>query len=213
MNPKSRLGGLGLPGGAGLPAQWRGQRMLTYEEVASQLAFAATASGLELWDVRHMIDTATCDKEFSCFVSPQTSLNRHGRAAMRFVWDVGYTVEAVYGGNCTLYHDEDAECTHDHLEPKPMIDLEIRFDLGRPPARGSRVCQAGTGVPRRGDPPRQFAGDPRRAGDPARRERHRARSVCRVRLDDGVWQRADRVSRHHGRSARHPPRFAGRETN
>lgn len=108
--------------------------MLTYEEVAGQLAFAAAASGLELWDIRHMIDTATCDKEFSCFASPQSSLNRHGRAAMRFVWDVGYTVEAVYGGNCSLYHDDDEDCTHHHLEPKPMIDLEIRFDLGRPPA-------------------------------------------------------------------------------
>lgn len=102
--------------------------MLTYERVYEELLNALEDAGLEIFDVQNFMEMGTCLKEFRCFCVPRgTPVPHEIKAEMAFLWDAVLTAEAVYGGNCSLYHDEHSYCTHKDLRPETYIELEIKY--------------------------------------------------------------------------------------
>ena len=86
--------------------------------------------GLDAYLLRNNIETRTLEKGFSCLVIPIANKPPHSiRAEISFVWDATLTSESIYGGDCSLYHDETTNCIHYELDPEPFIELEIEYQF------------------------------------------------------------------------------------
>jgi len=102
--------------------------MLTYEDVVKGFLKSAKNAGLNVYKIDHKIELTSLDREFICYCVPKENTPPHYiRAEVSFHWDSIMTAESVYGGNCSLYHDDCTECTHNDLEPNPFIELEIEY--------------------------------------------------------------------------------------
>lgn len=104
--------------------------MLTYEVIRDTLLETAEEVGLDAYLIRNTIETQTLEKNFSCLVVPIENKPPHSiRAELSFAWDATLTSESIYGGNCSLYHNETIGCIHDELDPEPFIELEIEYQF------------------------------------------------------------------------------------
>lgn len=106
--------------------------MLKYEDIVAKLNDAIVNANLDSYLVREKIELRSCNREYINICKTKDAKDGKIRAEISFEWDSLLTTESVYGGNCSLYHDETEPCLHDELEPNPFIELEINyyFDIG-----------------------------------------------------------------------------------
>ena len=104
--------------------------MLTYEQIRDSLLESASAIGLHAYIISNKIEIQTLEKEFSCLMVPAENDPPYPvRAEVSFGWDAILSSESIYGGNCSLYHNETTECIHDELDPEPFIELAIEYQF------------------------------------------------------------------------------------
>jgi len=104
--------------------------MIKYEEFISHLLNSARQCGLNPYLTKNLLETTTLDREFIFMCVPIDEEPPHlSRAQLSFHWDSMLTSESIYGGNCSLYHDETEECTHDELPNEAFIELEIEYQF------------------------------------------------------------------------------------
>jgi len=106
--------------------------MLKYEDIVARLNDAIINANLDPYYVQEKIELRSCNREYITICKTKEAKDGKIRAEINFGWDNLLTSESVYGGNCSLYHDETESCLHDELEPEPFIELEINyyFDIG-----------------------------------------------------------------------------------
>ncbi|TLS49804.1 hypothetical protein FE782_22615 [Paenibacillus antri] len=104
--------------------------MIKYEDFTNQLLQSARDSGLEPYYIKNKIETTSLERGFSFLCVPAIENPPHLiRAEVSFHWDSMMTAESIYGGNCSLYHDETEECTHDDLPNEAFTELEIEYQF------------------------------------------------------------------------------------
>lgn len=102
--------------------------VLTYEQITSQLIESMYNARLEPYVIREKLEINTLEKEFICQCAPDDHLPPyHTYAEVSFRWESVMTTESVHGGNCHLYHDETAACTHEELVKDTFIELNITY--------------------------------------------------------------------------------------
>ncbi|MFS8640586.1 MAG: hypothetical protein LOD90_07210 [Symbiobacteriaceae bacterium] len=109
--------------------------MLRYEDLCDILFDSAERAGLEIRRVEHHVETQTMDRYCLFVCVPQGDEPPHRvRAEISFTWDSVLTAQSVYGGNCSLYHAEEDDCTHKEIQPDVFVELEIRYVFDVPSA-------------------------------------------------------------------------------
>ncbi|AJS58827.1 hypothetical protein [Paenibacillus sp. IHBB 10380] len=104
--------------------------MIKYEDFTNLILQSASDSGLDPYHMKNQIDTISLERNFSFLCVPIDDNPPHLiRAEISFHWDSMLTAESIYGGNCSLYHDETEECTHDDLDNEAFTELEIEYQF------------------------------------------------------------------------------------
>ncbi len=104
--------------------------MLTYEQITTSLIQSLQNVGLKPYLINNKVEIATLEKEFRCNCVPNyTNPPYSTRAQLSFSWDSKMTAESIYGGNCSLYHDETEECNRYEVEAVPFIELQIDYHI------------------------------------------------------------------------------------
>lgn len=105
--------------------------MIKYEDFTDQLIKSARETGLDPYHIKNQIDTISLERGFSFLCVPIFKDPPHLiRAEVSFHWDSVMTAESIYGGNCSLYHDEAVECTHDDFISEVFTELVIEYQFG-----------------------------------------------------------------------------------
>lgn len=104
--------------------------MIKFEDFTSKLLQSARDSGVEPYSIKNQIETISLERSFSFFCVPENQSPPYLiRAGVSFHWDSMLTAESIYGGNCSLYHDETEECIHDDLPNEAFTELEIEYQF------------------------------------------------------------------------------------
>ena len=104
--------------------------MIRYEELIEQLLGSARRCGLNSYHSRNQVEITTLERKFTFLCVPIDEEPPHlTRAQISFHWDSMLTSESIYGGNCSLYHDETEDCTHDEFPNEAFTELEIEYQF------------------------------------------------------------------------------------
>ncbi|SFH42192.1 hypothetical protein SAMN05660649_05146 [Desulfotomaculum arcticum] len=101
--------------------------MLKYEDIVARLNDSIINANLDPYLIQEKIELRSCNREYINICKTRDAKDGKIRAEISFEWDSLLTSESVYGGNCSLYHNETESCLHDELEPEPFIELEINY--------------------------------------------------------------------------------------
>lgn len=99
--------------------------MVTYEELTHILIKSAKEAGLKAFNIKNMINTITCDREFSFLMVPAECENPEPlRAEISFHWDSAMTAQTVYG---VSYPDNELDQTAE-LQIKYSFEADSNID-------------------------------------------------------------------------------------
>lgn len=92
--------------------------MITYETLSHILVKTAKEAGLKIFNIKNMVNTITCDREFSFLMVPgESEESQPLRAEISFHWDSVMTAQTVYGVSCV---DNDLE---------QSVELQIKYSF------------------------------------------------------------------------------------
>ncbi|ABO49152.1 hypothetical protein Dred_0612 [Desulforamulus reducens MI-1] len=104
--------------------------MITYEVLSHALIRSAKEAGLKAYNVKSMMNTITCDREFSFLCTPEESDEPYTvRAEIDFHWDSVLTAQTVYGNNRPVFDESSASVPSDELDTDFLVELQIKYSF------------------------------------------------------------------------------------